>query len=82
MGYPLCAEFNLLLLKNGQRIGVECKRADAPRLTPAMRTALEDLKLDKLIVFYPGEKTYPLAERVQVIQLAHLEHPETFHKVG
>src|ERR1700691_6201274 len=32
------AEIDLLLFKAGRRIGVECKRADAPRFTPSMRT--------------------------------------------
>jgi len=50
------AELDLLLMKNGQRIGIECKRADAPRLTPSMRIALEDLKLDHLFVYYPGSQ--------------------------
>ena len=38
------AELDLLLFKNGRRIGVECKRADAPRLTPSMRVALSGLE--------------------------------------
>jgi len=64
------AEVDLLLFKNGQRIGVECKRADAPTLTPSMRIALADLKLDHLYVLYPGDKTYSLAKNVEVIPLA------------
>ncbi|OGA11612.1 MAG: hypothetical protein A3H33_15900, partial [Betaproteobacteria bacterium RIFCSPLOWO2_02_FULL_65_20] len=48
------AELDLLLFKAGRRIGVECKRADAPTLTPSMRIALSDLKLDELRVVYPG----------------------------
>ena len=64
------AEIDLVLFKNGKRIGVECKRADAPALSPSMRTALADLKLDQLFVVYPGEKTYSLAKNVEVIPLA------------
>jgi uncharacterized protein len=64
------AEIDLVLFKNGRRIGVECKRMDAPRLTPSMRIALADLKLDELRVVYPGEKRYPLADRVEVVPLA------------
>ena len=63
------AELDLLLFKDGKRFGVECKRVDAPRLTPAMRVALADLRLDDLIVIYPGDRAYPLAERVRVIPL-------------
>ena len=37
-----------------------------------MRTALNDLKLDRLLVVYPGDRRYPLAERVEVIPLNQL----------
>lgn len=63
------AELDLLLLKDGKRTGVECKRMDAPRLTPSIRAAVHDLQLSKLVVIYPGAKPYPLAENVQVIPL-------------
>lgn len=66
------AELDLLLFLRGRRIGVECKRADAPTLTPSMRIALTDLKLDALHVVYPGEKRYPLAKKVEVVPLAQL----------
>ena len=64
------AELDLLLFKNGRRIGVECKRADAPTLTPSMRTALADLRLDRLYVLYPGDRAYPLGKKVEVVPLA------------
>jgi len=64
------AELDLLLLKNGRRYGVEIKRMDAPALTPSMRIALEDLKLDQLVVLYPGKVSYALAERVRVLPLS------------
>lgn len=63
------AELDLLLFKHGRRVGVEIKRADAPRLTPSMRHALEDLRLDGLTVVYPGSKPYALAENVRVMPL-------------
>ncbi len=66
------AEIDLVLFKQGRRIGVECKRADAPVLTPSMRIALADLKLDVLYVVYPGEKRYALARNVEVVPLAEL----------
>jgi uncharacterized protein len=64
------AELDLLLFKDGRRIGVECKRADAPVLTPSMKIALKDLKLDQLYVLYPGDRTYSLAKEVKVMPLA------------
>ncbi len=66
------AEIDLLLFKRGRRIGVECKRADAPTLTPSMRIALADLKLDEIHVVYPGEKCYSLTKQVEVVPLAQL----------
>lgn len=63
------AELDLLLIKNGRRLGVECKRMDAPRLTSSMRIALDDLALDHLTVIYPGDRPYPLADRVSVVPL-------------
>ncbi|MBM3272582.1 DUF4143 domain-containing protein, partial [Candidatus Kaiserbacteria bacterium] len=63
------AELDLLLHKDGRRFGVECKRVDAPRLTPSMRSALADLELDRLVVVYPGPRRYPLADRVEVVPL-------------
>ena len=64
------AEIDLLLFKEGRRIGVEIKRADAPRLTPSIRIALTDLGLNRLLVIYPGEKRYSLAEKVDVLPLS------------
>jgi predicted AAA+ superfamily ATPase len=64
------AELDLLLFQKGRRIGVECKRADAPTLTASMRIALADLKLDRLYVVYPGERSYSLAKNVEVKPLA------------
>ena len=66
------AELDLLLFKRGRRIGIECKRADAPTLTPSMHIALADLKLDELRVVYPGKKRYTLAKKVEVVPLSEL----------
>jgi predicted AAA+ superfamily ATPase len=66
------AELDLLLFRRGRRVGVECKRKDAPKLTPSMRIALSDLKLDRLVVVYPGTTRYVLAADVEVVPLAEL----------
>ncbi|HNW93660.1 MAG TPA: DUF4143 domain-containing protein, partial [bacterium] len=66
------AELDLLLLKDGRRLGVEVKRADAPSLTPSMKIACTDLQLEQLVVLYPGNRTYPLSEKVTVRPLATL----------
>jgi hypothetical protein len=61
------AEIDLLLTKNGRNIGIECKRSDAPSITPSMRIALEDCKLSNIFVIYPGEKSYTLSKNIRVI---------------
>jgi uncharacterized protein len=66
------AEIDLVLFKHGRRIGVECKRMDAPTLTPSTRIAFSDLKLDRLVVVYPGRRRYALADRVEVVPLVEL----------
>ena len=63
------AELDGLFVKQGRRLGIEIKRADAPRLTPSMRHALSDLSLDLLWVIYPGSQTYALHDKVQVLPL-------------
>ena len=66
------AELDLLLFKDGRRLGVEIKRMDAPTLTPSMRIVLENLRLDRLVILYPGSTRYALAKRVEVLPLATL----------
>jgi len=66
------AELDLLLFKDGRRVGVEFKRSDAPRLTASMHIALADLRLDALYVVYPGLHRYALAPRVEVVPLTAL----------
>jgi predicted AAA+ superfamily ATPase len=64
------AELDLLVQRGSRRIGVEIKRADAPRLSASMRQALLDLELDDLLVITPGKRGYRLQERARVVTLA------------
>jgi hypothetical protein len=66
------AELDLLMLKDGRRVGVEFKLNDAPTLTPSMRIALQDLALSRLFVVYPGPRRFALADRVEAVSLAAL----------
>lgn len=66
------AELDLLLLKDGRRYGVEIKRQDAARMTPSIRTALEDLKLEHVTVVYPGPHPYAIADKVSAVPLSSL----------
>ena len=69
------AELDLLIIKNGLRFGIECKRVDAPRVTASMRSALHDLELEHLSVVYPGSLSYPLADRITAIPINVLADP-------
>ena len=64
------AELDLLLFVGNKRVGIEIKRADAPRMTPSMGSALDDLQLDRLFVVYPGSTRYALARNVEAISLS------------
>jgi predicted AAA+ superfamily ATPase len=64
------AELDLLLFLKGRRIGIEIKRADAPKMTASMGSALEDLDLHRLLVVYPGSTRYTLRPKVEVTSLA------------
>ena len=63
------AELDLLLLHHTQRIGIEVKYGDAPAMTPSIATACTDLKLNRLVVVYPGSRRYSLSDKVQVMSL-------------
>lgn len=49
------AELDLLVIKGTRRIGFEFKFTKSPALTKSMKMAFELLKLDQLIVIYPGD---------------------------
>ena len=63
------AELDLLLMARGERIGVEIKLNDAPRTTKSMHMALQDLHLKHLYVAYPGDKSYPLQEKISALAI-------------
>ncbi|MCA8950477.1 MAG: ATP-binding protein [Planctomycetes bacterium] len=63
------AELDLLLFKDGKRLGVEFKHADAPAVTKSMRIAQDDLGLDALAVVYPGTRRFAIAEDIEAVPL-------------
>lgn len=70
------AEIDLVFFKGGHMYGVECKRADAPSMTPSIRIALDNLKLRRIVVIYPGKHRYSLHKKVEVIPLEALFNEE------
>lgn len=63
------AELDLLLFRNGKAWGFEFKVGDGPRMTKSMQIALDDLQLDRAWIIYPGDKRYPVHERVEALPL-------------
>jgi hypothetical protein len=66
------AEIDLVLRRGDRLVGVECRRADAPKLTPSIRNAVVDLGLERVAVVYPGDSRYPLADEVEVVPVSEL----------
>ncbi len=76
------AGIDLILQRDGRLYGVECKRADVPRVTPSIRNALDDLGLERVMVVYPGEKRFALADRVQAVPMRALAEPGRLFEGG
>jgi len=63
------AELDLFWQHGGKNWGIECKYCDAPALTKSMKSVLDDLKLEKLWVVYPGDKKYSIDKNVTALPL-------------
>ena len=63
---------DLLVNRDGRRLGFEIKRTDAPCVSPSMKSALDSLRLERLFVIHAGAQSWPLAERVEAVALAGL----------
>ncbi len=71
------AKLDLFVVAGARRYGFQVKRAEAPRLTRSMRSALETLSLERLDVVHAGTDRYQLAERVRALPAAELA--DTLH---
>ncbi|MBL8695872.1 MAG: ATP-binding protein [Planctomycetes bacterium] len=67
------AELDLLVSHRGRRYGFEVKYADAPRTTKSMHIAIEALKLSKLYVIYPGDRSFALSDSIEAIGIHDLD---------
>lgn len=59
-------ELDLLIVKDGKRLGFEFKYSDSPKLTPSCRLALDYLNLDQLTLVCPGNASHELEDGVRV----------------
>lgn len=58
------AELDLLVFKNGKRLGFEFKYSDSPKITKSMGIAIQDLKLEHVFVIFPGKLCFPMNEKI------------------
>ena len=63
------AELDLLLMRGGKRWGFEFKCTDAPSSSKSMHSAIESLGLEHLWVIYPGDRQYPMTNRITALPL-------------
>ena len=63
------AELDLLLFRNGKAWGIEFKVGDGPVMTKSLHIALDNLKLERVWIVHPGEKRYPVHEKVEALPL-------------
>jgi predicted AAA+ superfamily ATPase len=66
------AELDLLFQKKGEMWGAEFKYTDAPKITPSLKSAIEELDLSHVWIIFPGKNGYPLSEKVTVVGLNEL----------
>ena len=63
------AEIDLVVMRGKTRLGFEFKHTETPRVTPSMRSALADLRLDRIEVIHAGHENFPLAEKIRAVPL-------------
>jgi len=60
-------ELDLMVMKNGKRLGFEIKYSETPKVTRSMRQIIEDLKLDCLFLVYQGKHEVKLEDKIQLL---------------
>lgn len=61
------AELDLLILKDGKRLGFEVKYTEKPSVSRSLHVAQTDLAIDELIVVYNGKDSFPLTETIRAM---------------
>jgi predicted AAA+ superfamily ATPase len=61
------AELDLFVIRGNKRFGFEVKLTTSPSVTPSMRNALSDLKLNRLFVIHAGDDTFALTKEITAV---------------
>jgi len=64
------AEIDLLVEHGSGMWGIEFKWSSVPKTTASMRIALADLGLERILVVHPGDKNWPIADRIEATSLS------------
>lgn len=70
------AELDLLVFKNGKRLGFEVKFSDKPQITKSMRQSISDLKLDRLYLVYQGKHALNLEDNIRLLPVLNIVNEE------
>jgi predicted AAA+ superfamily ATPase len=60
-------ELDLLVMKNGKRLGFEIKYSETIKVTRSMHQIIEDLKLDQFFIVYQGKHRLELDAKIQLL---------------
>ncbi len=66
------AELDLLVFRQGEKIGFEFKFGDTPKITKSMRSALADLELKHLYIVYPGNRKIFFTDKITAVSLVEM----------
>lgn len=65
-------ELDLMVMKNGKRLGFEIKYSKTPKVTRSMHQIIEDLKLDMFFIVYQGKHQVKLEEKIQLLPMGNI----------
>ena len=66
------AELDLLIVRGRKKIGFEIKRTSSPRITPSIKHAMTDLKLNRLDVIHAGDETFAMERKIRAVALQNI----------
>jgi predicted AAA+ superfamily ATPase len=67
-------ELDLLILKNGKRLGFEIKFAEVPKATRSMHQIISDLNLDTFYIVYQGKHRVQLDEKIYAMPVKEINN--------
>lgn len=65
-------EMDLVVERGGKTYGFEFKASDSPGTTLSMHNCIRDLKLEKVFVIHPGDRSFGLSEKIEAVAVRDL----------